>query len=145
MVRSAATTVAGYLAELPPDRRATIERLLELATGKLSGSTASVQYGMIAVGRPGGAGLAMASQVQYVAIYGLHPVFDRFAPRLKGADTGRSCLRLRPGHAIDWPLLAEMFAALDGEGPAAAPPAEPRGRAATKASGPAKRSPARRR
>ena len=112
MAKRRATTAAEYLPELPPDRRTTARRIRRLAAERLADATDSIQYGMILVGRPDGVGVAIANQVRYVSVYGPGDLFREFAPRLRGLDRGKRCLRFRPNRDIDSELLREWFRAL---------------------------------
>ncbi len=116
MVSSAATTVADYLAELPPERAAIIEEVRDLVLANLpDGIEESMNFGMIAYEVPlsryaetyNGKPLlyaALAAQKNNYALY-LHGVHasDDAATQLRDAyaeadmklDMGKSCLRFK--------------------------------------------------
>jgi hypothetical protein len=114
MVSSVASTVEGYLAELPPDRAAVVEQVRELVLANLPpGVVETMNWGMIAYEIPlerhadtyNGQPLlyaALAAQKRHYALY-LHSVYasEDVAERLRVAydeagmklDVGRSCVR----------------------------------------------------
>ena len=81
MVQSDATTVDAYLAELPPDRRVTVEAVRAVVLGHLpDGFTEGMQFGMIGYYIPlerypdtyNGQPLAiaaLANQKRYISLY----------------------------------------------------------------------------
>ena len=116
MVSSKAATVADYLAELPPERRAEIERVRDVVNAALpSGYSEEMGYGMIGWvipldhypetynGQPL-AYAALAAQKNYNALY-LNCVYastertQRLRERWKAAgkklDMGKSCIRFK--------------------------------------------------
>jgi uncharacterized protein YdhG (YjbR/CyaY superfamily) len=114
MARSAASTVEGYLAELPADRRAALEKVRAVIRKRLPpGYEESVGWGMISYGIPlsrypdtyNGQPLcvaAIASQKSHMAVY-LMSVYgdpelerwfaDAYAKSGKKLDMGKSCVR----------------------------------------------------
>ncbi|MBL1078392.1 DUF1801 domain-containing protein [Nocardia sp. 2] len=111
MVSSAAATVDDYLAELPDARRAALSRLRDLCRTELPGFTEFMSYGMPTYERDG-AGVAIASQKQYISVYVLRDdLRAAFADRLAGHDMGKSCLRFRNPDTIDYDLIRDLLAA----------------------------------
>ncbi len=116
MVSSKATTVADYLAELPPDRRAEIERVRDLINAALpDGYREGIGYGMIGwviplerypdtYNRQPLAYVALAAQKNSNSLY-LNCVYaskerterlrEAFAAAGKKLDMGKSCIRFK--------------------------------------------------
>jgi hypothetical protein len=127
-----ARTPAEYLAALPPDRKAVVERLREVLRKNLpAGFQETIDYGVIAWVVPlslfpeGYLGdpkrplpfIALASQKQYVSLYhvGLYdgPLLAWFRaewPKHTDAklDLGKICLRLRNLDGIPYDLIGEL-------------------------------------
>ena len=125
MVSSKAATVADYLAELPDDRRAEIERVRDLVNEALpDGYREAMGYGMIVWGIPlerypdtynkqplGYAALAAQKNKNSLYLYGVYISKERserlkaaFAAAGKKLDMGKSCIRFK--RADDLPLDA---------------------------------------
>lgn len=112
MARSAASDVAGYLAEVPQARRDVLVRLRELCREQLTGFDEVMAYGMPTYERDGTAEIAFASQAQYISFYLLRSdVRAAFEERLAGHDMGKGCLRFRRPDLIDFALLRALLAA----------------------------------
>ena len=116
MVSSRATTVADYLAELPPDRRAEIERVRDLINQALpDGYREGIGYGMIGwviplerypdtYNKQPLAYAGLAAQKNYNSLY-LNCVYaskerterlkKAFAVAGKKLDMGKSCIRFK--------------------------------------------------
>lgn len=131
MVSSKATTVAQYLAELPPDRRAEIEKVRGLVNSAIpDGYREIIGYGMIGWVIPlnrypdtynkqplSYAGLA--AQKNYNALY-LNCVYASdvrteklraaFAAAGKKLDMGKSCIRFRKADDLALDAIAEEIA-----------------------------------
>lgn len=126
------STPAEYIALLPPDRKAVVERLREKLRSNLPGGfEETIDYGMIGYVVPLSrypAGylddpkrplpfIALASQNQYVSLYhmGLYdgPLLEWFKaewPKHTTAklDLGKVCLRLRKLDAIAYDLIGSL-------------------------------------
>ncbi|MFJ7491266.1 iron chaperone [Streptomyces sp. NPDC097727] len=112
MVRSEAKDVAGYLAEVPEERRDALTRLRELCRAELAGFDEVMAYGMPAYERDGTAEIAFASQKQYISFYLMRSdVREAFEARLAGQDMGKGCLRFRKTEAIDYDLVRDLLRA----------------------------------
>ncbi len=131
MVRSAASTVEEYLADLPDDRRDAIAEVREVILANLpDGYEESMNWGMICYETPlercpdtyNGKPLmyaALASQKNYMAVY-LTGVWvkdgaaDRFVERYRASgkklDMGKSCVRFKTIDQLPLDLLAETIA-----------------------------------
>ncbi|MBF6214685.1 DUF1801 domain-containing protein [Nocardia puris] len=112
MVRSQASDVDEYLAELPEERRAALTRLRELCRAELPGFTEVMAYGMPNYARDGVGEVAFAGQKQYLSIYLLRTeVREMFADRLAGYDMGKGCLRFRRADQVDFDLVRDLLRA----------------------------------
>lgn len=116
MATSRATTVDAYLAELPPERRAVVERVLEVVRANLPrGYDESMAWGMITWSIPLArypdtynrqplAYASLAAQKNHYALY-LNCLYadadanawfgEAFAAAGKRLDMGKSCLRFK--------------------------------------------------
>jgi hypothetical protein len=136
MTRTTATTVDGYLAELPADRRAVMRAARELVQRHLpDGYRETVAYGMIAYGIPlerfpntyNGQPLgyvALAAQKNYYALYlmgaYMEPAVDEalragFAHAGKKLDMGKSCVRFRALDDLALDAIGAAIAAIPPE------------------------------
>jgi hypothetical protein len=135
-MRSTATTIEAYLAELPPERRAVIERVREVVNRHLpAGYGETLSFGMIAWGVPLErypktynkqplAYAALAAQKHYNALY-LMSVYGNPAAegKLRAAfdaaglkfDFGKSCLRFRTAEDLPLDAIGELIAATSVE------------------------------
>jgi uncharacterized protein YdhG (YjbR/CyaY superfamily) len=121
MVRSAATTVDAYLAELPKDRNLALTRLRLLAKELLPSFTEGMQYGMIYFTGKAGESVGFASQKQYVAIYLGQEVLDLHRAALAEEDAAKGCLRFSDTSTINWHLVEVLIRDVD---PSARPTTE---------------------
>jgi uncharacterized protein YdhG (YjbR/CyaY superfamily) len=131
-VMSKATTVAGYLAELPPDRRKTISAVRAVVRKSLpEGYKESIGYGMICYSVPlskypdscNGQPLcyaALAAQKNYCAlylmnVYGDAPTAKAFRDGFKKAgkrlDMGKSCVRFKTADDLPLDVIGKTIAA----------------------------------
>jgi len=129
---SIATTVADYLAELPPDRRRTISAVRAVVRKNLpKGYKESIGYGMICYTVPlstypdthNGQPLcyaALAAQKNYCAlylmnVYGDGPTATAFKEGFKKAgkklDMGKSCVRFRTADDLPLDVIGKTIAA----------------------------------
>ena len=131
MVQSKATTVADYLAELPPPRRAVISAVRDIVNRHLpEGYVESMAYGMIGWGIPLSrypttynkqplGYVALAAQKNYNALYLMAVYSDSeheqalrraYADRGMKLDIGKCCLRFKdaapPPEDVLGPIIA---------------------------------------
>lgn len=138
-MQSSAATVQEYLAELPEDRRATLQTVREVILKNLpEGFAESMQYGMIGYNVPlslYGAGYhckkgeplpfaGLASQKNHCSVYFMHtyadPVIeqqlrDGFAAAGKKLNMGKSCIRFKKADDLALDTIAEIVGALSVE------------------------------
>ena len=132
-MQSKATTIEAYLAELPEDRKATIQKLRTEIKNKLpKGFREEMSYGMIGYVVPHSlypAGyhcsphlplpfLALASQKNFIALYHMGVYADPdllqwFTTEYANAgvgklDMGKSCIRFKKPENIPYKLLGEL-------------------------------------
>jgi uncharacterized protein YdhG (YjbR/CyaY superfamily) len=131
MARSAETTVAGYLASLPPDRRAAMSAVRKVIRKRLpAGFAEAMQYGMISYHVPharfpdtyNGQPLclaSLASQKGYMAVYlmGVYgdPEVERwfkeaYARSGKKLDMGKSCVRFKTLADLPVDVIGDVIA-----------------------------------
>jgi hypothetical protein len=133
MVMSKATTVAGYLAELPDDRRKTIAAVRAVVRKNLpKGYKEAIGYGMICYTVPLSAYpdtyncqplcyAALAAQKNYCAlylmnVYGDKPTAKAFRDGFKKAgkklDMGKSCVRFKTAEDLPLDVVGRTIAAM---------------------------------
>ncbi len=135
-MRSSATTVTQYLAELPEDRRAEIQRVRDVILKNLPDDYHELmQYGMIGYavplerfpvtynGEPLGY-VALAAQKRYCSLY-LNNVYgdpetetwfaERFRASGKKLDMGKSCVHFKRADDLPLDLIAETIARTPAE------------------------------
>lgn len=136
MARSAATTVEGYLDELPTDRRADVAALRELVLRRLpAGYEERMNWGMISYELPlarypdtyNGQPLvyaALAAQKGFYAVYltgaernadAMQRLRDAFAAAGTKLDMGKSCLRLKRLDDVPLDAIGDVIASLPPE------------------------------
>ena len=133
MVKSDASTVEAYLAELPPERREAIEAVREVVLANLpAGYEEQMQFGMISYVVPLSRYpktynkqalqlAALASQKQYMALY-LNTVYadpaqyEEFVAAYRATgkrlDMGKSCVRFKRLADLPLDLVARAVAAV---------------------------------
>ncbi len=101
-MRSGATSVDDYLAEVPPARLAALEALRERCRRRLDGFDEAMVYGMPSYSRDGVVEIAFASQKNYISFYVLRgDVLDAHRPEFADADLGKGCVRFHRPDQID--------------------------------------------
>ena len=136
MVSSKAKTVAAYLAELPPERRRTLEAVRRVVRANLpAGYREMTGFGMIGYGVPlsaypdtyNGHPLAyagMAAQKNYFSLYLMGIYADavlrkRFESAFRKAgkklDAGKCCVRFKAVEDLPLDVIGEAIAALPME------------------------------
>jgi hypothetical protein len=131
MVKSAATTIEGYLNELPPDRRSAIETVRAVLLANLpDGYVETIQWGMISyvipLERHGDtynkqplALVSLANQKNYMAVYLNNVYGDAALERWftasyeatgKRLNMGKSCVRFRTLEDLPVELVGEAVA-----------------------------------
>ena len=126
-------SVEAYLASLPPDRRAEIERVRQVVKNNLpAGYEEGVGFGMICYSVPLSAYrdtynkqplmfAALASQKNYLSLY-LMPIYpdsaldkrlrDAFAASGKKLDIGKSCIRFKRADDLPLDAIGDLVAAV---------------------------------
>jgi len=131
MAKRSATTVAGYLAELPPECRASVAKVRAIIRKRLpKGYRESMNWGMIRYAVPLSACpdtyngqplcyVALAAQKRHLALY-LMPVYMN--PKLQKAlkagfkragkrlDMGKSCVRFRSSEDLPLGVIGDIVA-----------------------------------
>jgi uncharacterized protein YdhG (YjbR/CyaY superfamily) len=106
---SKAADVADYLAEVPADRRAALEKLRALCRKHLKGYEEVMEYGMPGYKREGALELSFASQKGYIALYVKPTLANEFRAQLPKASIGKSCVRFRKPEDINFTVIAELL------------------------------------
>jgi len=103
---SKAINVERYVAEVPAERRAAIEKLRSVCLQNLSGYEECMEYGMPCYKRTGVVEVGFASQKQYIAVYVLkRDVLDEFRTKLSATSIGKGCIRFSKPEQIDFEVL----------------------------------------
>jgi hypothetical protein len=137
MVRSTATTVAEYLAALPPARAAVVGAVRDVIRARLpAGYEEAMNWGMICYeiplarypetynGQPLGV-VSLAAQARHYALY-LNAVYmspdltgrlrEAYAAAGRKLDMGKSCLRFKGLDDIDLEVVGDIVAAVPPDG-----------------------------
>lgn len=109
-MQSKATTVAAYLAELPDDRRKTMTALCALCRKTLVGFDEGIEYGMPYYKR-GGQAVGVASQKNYISLYGLRKQVAESGVTLDGAKIGKGCINFTKPERIDLKVIEKLLVA----------------------------------
>jgi uncharacterized protein YdhG (YjbR/CyaY superfamily) len=115
-MKSKATTVEEYLAEVPEEQRPALETLRELCLDELTGYEEGMQYGMPSYSRDGNAvEVAFARQKNYISLYVLREsIIEANTHLLNGLSVGKGCIHFKRPEQIDpaivRPLLSDSAA-----------------------------------
>ena len=102
-------TVAAYLADVPKERRAVIERLRKLCRKTLEGYEECIEYGMPCYKRNGTPEVAFGSRSQYIALYVMKKdVVNEFRAELPTA-TGKGCIRFAKPEKMDFATIERLL------------------------------------
>jgi uncharacterized protein YdhG (YjbR/CyaY superfamily) len=93
-MRSSATTVTEFLAELPAERKAAMTKLRAVVRKAAPDAAETMQYGMPTYELDGML-CAFASQKNYMAFYGDSEIVDAHRAALGKLDCGKGCIRFR--------------------------------------------------
>ena len=94
-MKSNATTVPEYLAELPADRQAALKKVRSVIKKAVPKAKESMQYGMPAYDL-NGLVCGLASQKNYMALYVCEPeIVDAHREALGKLNCGKGCIRFR--------------------------------------------------
>lgn len=106
-MQSKAATVAAYLKELPPEKKAVLATLRKLIREAAPKAKESMEYGM-----PCYEGVcALAAQKQYFALYiGDSKVVNRYRAKLGKLSIGKGCIRFRKLEDLPLDVVREMLA-----------------------------------
>jgi uncharacterized protein YdhG (YjbR/CyaY superfamily) len=110
-MKSEATTVEEYLADVPEERRPALETLRTLCLDELAGYEEGMQYGMPSYSRDGGAvEVAFASQKNYISLYVMRQrVVEANARHLEGLSVGKGCIRFKRPEQIDPTIVRPLL------------------------------------
>lgn len=97
-----------YLATLPADRRAALERVRAAIARLVPEATEGISYGMPAFKLRGHPLVGYANAKHHCALYGMSAGLDRFAPRLTGFSTSKGTIRFTPDHPVPDDLVADL-------------------------------------
>ena len=111
-MKSEATTVEDYLANVPEERRQAFETLRTLCLDELAGYEEGMQYGMPSYSRDGSAiEVAFASQKNYISLYVMREsVVKANARLLEGLSVGKGCIRFRRPEQVDPTVVRPLLA-----------------------------------
>lgn len=110
-MKSNATTVEGYLAEVPEEQRPALETLRELCLDELPGYAEGMRYGMPSYSRDGDAvEVAFAGQKKYISLYVLREsVMEANAHLLGGLSVGKGCIRFERPEQVDPAIVRPLL------------------------------------
>lgn len=107
---SKAPDIRTYLNEVPPARRAILERLRSLCQQQLKDYEECMEYGMPGYKRRGILEVSFASQKQYIALYILKKqVVEEFRGALPDASIGKGCIRFTKPEKINFEILQRLL------------------------------------
>ena len=89
------------------EKEASLTRLRELCLSTLRGYEESMQYGMPSYSKNGGDGVSFNSQKNYISLYILEEVVDKYRDQLKNA--GKCCIRYTRPEQIDCALVEKLL------------------------------------
>jgi uncharacterized protein YdhG (YjbR/CyaY superfamily) len=102
--------VAGYLAALPADQRAALERLRKLIHRVVPGAEDCISYGVPAVRLEGRAVVWYAAASRHCSFFP-GSVVAEFAAELKDFSTSKGTVRFQPSHPLPATLVRRLVRA----------------------------------
>lgn len=109
-MQSKANTVTEYLREVPADRLDALLELRDLCLQILIGYKETMLYGMPTYTLNNEARISWNSQKGYISIYIQRTnLLEKFKPKIKKADFGKSCIRYRNPADIDWEMIKTIL------------------------------------
>ncbi len=109
-MQSNASTVAAYIKELPEPRRKVMTALLALCRKVLVDFEEGMEYGMPYYKRDG-LSVGIASQKNYVSIYGLRKQVVETGAKLVGGSVGKGCITFAKPEQIDLKVIETLLVA----------------------------------
>jgi uncharacterized protein YdhG (YjbR/CyaY superfamily) len=109
-MQSKAKTVAAYLKEIPEDRRKVMTALTALCRNVLVGFDEGIEYGMPYYKKDGQA-VGVASQKNYISVYGLRKQLAAMGGKLEGAKEAKGCINFTKPDLIDLKVFEKLLRA----------------------------------
>jgi uncharacterized protein YdhG (YjbR/CyaY superfamily) len=97
-----------YLADLPADRRAALERLRASIARLVPEATEGISYGMPAFKLRGHPLVGYANAKHHCALYGMSAQTERFAARLEGFSTSKGTIRFTPDAPVPDDVITDL-------------------------------------
>jgi uncharacterized protein YdhG (YjbR/CyaY superfamily) len=107
-VQSKAKTVAGYLAELPEERRAVVAQLRSLIRKAAPTAKEGMQYGMPCYSI-GELLCAVAAQKGHYSLYTDAKAVEHFRSKLGKLSVGKGCIRFRKAEDVPLDVLSRII------------------------------------
>ncbi len=105
-------TIDEYLAGLPADRAAALERLRRIVLETAPGAEECFSYGMPAFRFEKRVLMAFAARSGHLALYPMSGgIVTAFAAELAGFDTSKGTIRFQPGHPLPDELVRRIVEA----------------------------------
>lgn len=109
-MQSKSSTVVAYLNELPDEKRKVMTALRALCRTHLVGFEEGMEYGMPYYKKDGQA-VGIASQKNYISIYGLRKQLAESGLKLTGAKEGKGCITFSKPESIDLKVIERLLVA----------------------------------
>ena len=109
-MQSKAKTVAAYLKEIPEERRKVMTALTSLCKKTLVGFDEGMEYGMPYY-KKAGAAVGVASQKNYISVYGLRKQASALGVPLAGAKEAKGCINFPKPELIDLEVFEKLLVA----------------------------------
>ena len=109
-MQSKAKTVAAYLKEIPEERRKVMTTMTALCKKTLVGFDEGMEYGMPYY-KKDGAAVGVASQKNYISVYGLRKQLAAMGGKLEGAKEAKGCINFPKPELIDLKVFEKLLAA----------------------------------
>ena len=109
-MQSKAKTVAAYLKEIPEERRKVMTALTALCKKTLVGFDEGMEYGMPYYKKDGLA-VGVASQKNYISVYGLRRQVTEIGGKLEGAKETKGCINFTKPELIDLKVFEKLLVA----------------------------------
>ncbi len=124
-MRARPKSVAAYLAALPADQRAALQRLRKLIHAAAPGAEECISYGVPAVRHRGKVLVWFAAATRHCSFFPGAVVAD-FASDLEGFSISKGTVRFQPDHPLPATLVRKLVKARLARVAAKSPPAKAR-------------------
>lgn len=106
-MQSELLTVSEYMTSIPNERKQALNKIRQLCLQYLTGYEETMHYKMPTYLKNGISEVAFNSQKNYISLYIMKDVLEKYRPQLK--DCGKGCIRYKNISSIDFELIGNIL------------------------------------